>query len=129
MCCWGTQRIAHQESVIETRIDADGHDDHQVIAVPVCGRVAEHIALWGPNTARTVAGWLDAVAAHHVRKGPLRHSVEGPECSRCAEAGGTCEQLSHALAVAREILGTKHEDLRAATDEHAARAANSGLVR
>lgn len=112
VCCWSTQRLAHQESVIETRVDAAGHEYTSVIAVPVAGGDATHLGLWGPNPARAVAAWLESTVELHEPKTDLAQGPEPREdlsaCQWCADEDTPCADLRHARAIAELITGRMH---------------------
>jgi hypothetical protein len=133
VCCWNLQCLAGQDSVTATRIDADGHDATSIIAVPVEGQLAQHIGLWGPNAARAVAAWLESAAELHQ---PKPAGVPQPDCACalsscqwCNDESDPCADLRHAFALAVEILGTKHDTIRAADTSQDACAANRALAR
>lgn len=134
VCCWGTDRRGHQDRITETRIDETGCEHTEIIAVPVRGQVAEHIGLWGTGAARAVANWLeDVVELHDPMPEPPAVGVVAAtdslaSCHWCNDEDRPCADLRHAFEVAAEILGTKHEPMRACSDEQSARAASLALV-
>jgi hypothetical protein len=86
LVCWETEMIGGQERVIEIR-QYPGGTDHDMIAVPAQGDVAEHVAGWHPHVARAVAAWLEF------------------EADALDEGGEPDPASDHALAVARVYLG------------------------